>query len=165
MIRKIFYVIATLSLMLLSLPKALAQNSVGLTLGGPTFIHFSQGLDQNTMAEVGLSFEYDHATHIYGDYVKIHNHIFKNPNLNDVNLFFGLGGVLVITNKDRRENSAYYGEKSGSTGFGVRIPLGLEWRPPKLKELGVHVQLNPVVAIVPRTSLEFMAGIGFRYYF
>ena len=165
MVLRFFYVLITLGLSLLCLPRALAQNALGLTLGGPSFINFTHALSDRKSVEAGVSFSYDDATHLYGDYLIQTKNIFKDSQLNNVDLFYGVGGLLVITNKDRKDDDGYYGKDSGSIGLGVRLPIGLEWRPPKLKEFGFNVELIPVVAIVPKTSLEFMAGIGFRYYF
>ena len=145
--------------------KSLAENAAGLTLGGPTFVHFTTELETNKYFEVGLSFSYKNSTHIYGDYLIYTNNVFQNPNLNDISLFYGLGALVVINNKDRRDEDGYYAKESGDLGFGVRFPLGLEWRGAKTRQIGVHLKLDPVIAIVPETEVGFMAGLGAKYYF
>ncbi len=145
--------------------KTLAENAAGLTLGGPTFVHFTTELETNKYFEVGLSFSYKNSTHIYGDYLIYTNNVFQNPNLNDISLFYGLGALVVINNKDRRDEDGYYAKESGDLGFGVRFPLGLEWRGAKTRQIGVHLKLDPVIAIVPETEVGFMAGLGAKYYF
>ncbi|MFN3454699.1 MAG: BAPKO_0422 family outer member beta-barrel protein [Pseudobdellovibrio sp.] len=159
--KTIFTALVSLILLFTSASQA---DSVGVTIGSPTFVHYTVDLNPN-MLEMGLSFEYDHANHAYADYKKRFHDIFNNPHLKDLSLLYGAGGVVAITNKDRADKSGLYGKKSGSLGLGVRLPLALEWNPNHLKELGISVNLNPVIAIVPKTSLEFMAGIGFKYYF
>lgn len=145
--------------------KTLAENAAGLTLGGPTFIHFATELESKKYFEVGLSFSYKNSTHIYGDYLIYTNQVFNNPNLNDISLFYGVGGLIVINNKDRHEKDGYYAKDSGEVGFGVRFPLGLEWRGAKTQQIGVHLRLDPVIAIAPETEVGFMAGLGAKFYF
>ena len=145
--------------------KTLAENAAGLTLGGPTFIHFATELETNKYFEVGLSFSYKNSTHIYGDYLIYTNDVFNNPNIDDISLFYGVGALLVINNKDRSDKDGYYAKESGDLGFGVRFPLGLEWRGAKTRQIGVHLKLDPVIAIAPETTVDFMAGLGAKFYF
>lgn len=165
MIMRLLYIVMSLGITLFCLPKALAQNAVGLTLGGPTFVHFTHGLGGPAALEAGLSFSYNHATHIYGDYLIETHDPLKSPQLSDVGLFYGVGGMLVITNKNRPHNDSYYGEEDGDVGFGVRVPVGLDWRPAKAKGFSFHIQITPILAIVPETELEVTAGIGFKFHF
>lgn len=165
MLTRLFYVIMSLGITLFCLPKALAQNAVGLTLGGPTFIHFTHGLAGRTAAEVGVSFSYNNATHIYGDYLLETHDALRNPQFSDVGMFYGFGGMLVITNKDRSHKDAYYGDRDGDIGFAVRLPLGLDWRPTKTRDFSFHIQLVPNISIVPETELNIMAGLGLKYHF
>jgi hypothetical protein len=165
MILRLIYLVVALGTMIFAMPEALAKNAVGLTLGGPTFITFAHGLGDDTAVEAGVSFSYNDATHIYGDYLIDRGQIFRNPELTEVSLFYGVGGILITTNKDRREKDGYYGDESGSVGLGLRIPVGLEYRPVKIQELSFHLQLVPVIAVVPETQLEFIAGLGVKYHF
>lgn len=163
MLLRWFYVVTSLAITLFCLPKALAQNAVGLSVGGPTFVHFTYGLGGPRAAELGVSFSYNHATHIYGDYLlETHDALRSIP---DVGLFYGVGGLLVVTNKDRYEKDAYYGNHDGDVGFGVRIPVGLDWRPTQTKDFSFHFQIVPTISIAPETELAFMAGLGFKFHF
>lgn len=145
--------------------KAQTQNAVGLTLGGPTFIHFTHNMGQGEAAEIGVSFSYNNASHIYGDYLIETHRPFSNPRLNDFGLFYGIGGIVVINNKERNNDNGYYGNEKGEAGIGARFPVGIDWRPPEAKDFSFHVQLVPTVAIAPETELEFTAGIGLKYHF
>ena len=165
MILRLLYIAMSLGLTLFCLPKALAQNAVGLTLGGPTYIHFTHGLGGPAALEAGVSFSYNHATHIYGDYLIETHDPLRSPQLADVGLFYGVGGIVVITNKDRPHKDGYYGENDGDVGFGVRVPVGLDWRPTKTKDFSFHIALVPTVTVVPETELEVTAGIGFKFHF
>lgn len=166
MLLRLLYTLMSLGITLFCLPKALAQNAVGLTLGGPTYIHFTHGLGGPAALEAGISFSYNHATHIYGDYLIETHDPLRSPQLNDVGLFYGVGGMIVITNDNHhRHNDGYYGDEDGDVGFGVRVPVGLDWRPAKAKDFSFHIQIVPILAVVPETELEFNAGIGFKYHF
>lgn len=171
---RLLYIALTLGATLFCLPKALAQNAVGLTLGGPTYIHFTHGLGGPEAVEAGVSFSYNHATHIYVDYLLETHSPLRSPTLQDVGLFYGVGGILVIMNEDRHDHrinhdhhddDGYYGHDDGDIGFGVRLPVGLDWRPAKAQEFSFHIQLVPIVTVVPETELEFNAGIGLKYRF
>ena len=174
MILRFLYVVVFLAATLFGLPKALAQSAVGLTLGGPTYIHYTHGLGGTTALEAGLSFSYNHATHIYGDYLLQTHEPIRSPSLTDVGFFYGLGGMIVIVNDDHHDHNGvhhdhhddgYYGNEKGELGFGVRVPLGLDWRPPQTKEFSFHIQIVPVLAVIPETELEFNAGLGFKFHF
>ncbi|AZZ35287.1 hypothetical protein CIK05_00200 [Bdellovibrio sp. qaytius] len=167
MILRLIYIVIFLSATVFCLPKALAQNAVGLTIGGPTYINFTHGLGGPTAVEAGVSFSYNHATHLYGDYLLETHDSLRNPQFNDVGLFYGVGGMIVIVNDDHYRNGkdGYYGDHDGDVGFGVRFPVGLDWRPSKTKEISFHVQIVPIVTIAPETELEFNAGLGLKYHF
>lgn len=165
MVTRLFYVLISLSATLLFLPKSLAQNAVGLTIGGPTYIHFTRDLGGPEALEAGVSFSYNHATHIYADYLLETNRPFQSPLLNEMGVFYGLGAMVVITNKDRRNKDGYYGDENGSAGLGLRVPVGVNWRPPETPNFSFHLQVVPVVAIVPETELEFNAGLGLKFHF
>lgn len=163
---RFLYVVMSLAVTLLCLPKALAQNAVGLTLGGPTYIHFTHGLGGPSAVEAGVSFSYNHATHIYGDYLIETHAPLRSPNFGDMGLFYGVGGIIVITNDDHyRHDNGYYGDEDGEVGFGVRVPVGLDWRPAQTQGFSFHIQIVPIIAVVPETELEFNAGIGLKYHF
>lgn len=165
MLLRLLYVAMSLAATLFCLPKALAQNAVGLTLGGPTYIHFTHGLGGSEALEAGVSFSYNHATHIYGDYLLETHDTFRNPQLSDMGMFYGFGGMIVIMNKDRVHEDGYYGDKDGDVGFGVRVPVGVDWRPTKTRDFSFHAKLVPTVTVVPETELEITAGIGLKFHF
>lgn len=167
MVLRMLYIALFLGVTLFCLPKALAQNAVGITVGGPTYIHFTHGLGGPAAVEAGISFSYNHATHIYGDYLIETHAPLRIAELNDVGLFYGIGGIIVITNDDyyHHHKNGYYGEDDGDVGLGVRFPVGLDWRPAKTQEFSFHIQIVPIIAVVPETELEFNAGIGLKYRF
>ncbi len=167
MVLRMLYIALSLGATLVCLPKAFAQNAVGITIGGPTYIHFTHGLGGPAAVEAGISFSYNHATHIYGDYLIETHAPLRSPQLNDVGLFYGIGGMIVITNDDHYHNhkNGYYGENDGDVGFGVRFPLGLDWRPAKAQNFSFHIEIVPIIAVVPETELEFNAGLGLKYHF
>lgn len=165
MLLRLLYTLTSLVITLFCLPKALAQNAVGLTLGGPTYIHFTHGLGGPAAVEAGVSFSYNHATHLYGDYLIETHDALRSPQLSDVGLFYGIGGMVVISNKDRVRDDVYYGKNDGDVGFGVRVPVGLDWRPTKAKNFSFDIKLVPTIAVVPETELEITAGIGFKFHF
>ncbi len=72
--------------------------------------------------------------------------------------------MLALTTGTRSSTSAYLSKDSGSVGFGIRVPVGLEWRPGD-PSIGVFIYLAPGIAVVPATTAFVHAGLGIRYYF
>lgn len=159
------FLMAGLMILTMATQSAIAQTGVGLTVGGPTYIHLTRYLNTQQAVNVGASFSYNSATHIYTDYLIKTFEPLNKAQLSDIGFYYGVGGEIVISNKDRRNNDAYYGDRSGDLGLGVRVPLGFEWRPPQTQNFHYHLQLVPTLAVVPETEIEFTAGIGLKYFF
>ena len=122
--------------------------------------------DKQIAFDAGLGFAISNYFIFYGDYLYHYPGAFKQkePFLMQLTPYLGIGGIAAITTNDRSQNYAYYGRTSGSFGLGVRVPLGLEWRP-KDPSIGVFVEIAPGISIIPATTAIFTGGIGIRYYF
>lgn len=62
--------------------------------------------------------------------------------------YLGIGGLMGIAND--------------YLGLAARIPLGLEFT---YAPIGVYVQLDPLLNLIPATNFGLAAGIGIRFYF
>jgi hypothetical protein len=102
---------------------------------------------------------------LYGDYLFHFHRAFGGAEFaRDLVPYVGLGAEIFFAESGTRNNGAYYTSSSSSVGFGIRIPLGIEWMIPRAP-LGVYVELTPGVGLIPGTFGYFQGGIGARFYF
>jgi len=67
--------------------------------------------------------------------------------------YVGIGGAILLSANSRNKNS---------TVLGVRVPLGLEWT---LSPVGIFLELDPSIGLLPSTSGSLGGTVGARYYF
>lgn len=142
---------------------------LGVVIGDPTAITGKYMFDNVQAMDFGLSFDLSRWFLLYGDY----QHHFPGA-FGRANAFFahttpyvGVGGLLVFSNREAWETRRwrYFSETSDSRmALGLRIPLGMEWRPPNVP-IGVFLELVPGILIVPATYGYFQGGLGIRYFF
>ncbi len=138
----------------------------GIFLGDPTAITIKYWRDKQIAFDAGMGFAVANYFIFYGDYLYHFPQAFKHkePFLAQLTPYVGVGGIMAVTTNDRSQNYAYYGKNSGSFGLGVKVPVGIEWRP-REPSLGVFVEIAPGISIIPATTAIFTGGIGVRYYF
>ena len=156
------FLIITILTVLFSMT-AKAQKSVGLLLGSPTSINVQFDMPESKTLEVGLGIGYNRSTILYGDYLFHQPNIF--PRANNIQLIYGVGGLIAVSNDNRDENDWFYAKKSGEIGLAIRAPFTLEWRPNPIHQFGFSFQLAPTLSIIPRMAAGILGGLGIRFYF
>lgn len=68
----------------------------------------------------------------------------------------GAGGRVWIWSSDRN---------SGDFALAARMPVGLDFMPPKPDILEVFLELTPTFYVAPGTALDVEGAIGVRFYF
>ncbi|OFZ29704.1 MAG: hypothetical protein A2622_10810 [Bdellovibrionales bacterium RIFCSPHIGHO2_01_FULL_40_29] len=146
--------------------RAASDFGLGIILGAPTGITAKYWLDSQNAIDGGLSFSLSDYVLVYGDYLIHKSRLFGNQNqfTSELDFYYGLGANIVVTTKDRDTNDYYLGKKSGSAGFSVRVPFGVEWKPAE-PSIGIFAELVPGMSIIPSTAVVFQGGLGARYYF
>lgn len=137
---------------------------VGVIIGEPTGVTIKYNLDATTAVDAGLSFRFDRYLMLYGDWHYKFTGVLPNKNfLNQLTPYVGVGAVVLFSNDS---DYHYFDDEWRDDDFalGLRIPLGIEWRTPKVP-LGVFVELVPGLAIIPGTDAFVQAGVGVRYFF
>jgi hypothetical protein len=142
---------------------------LGIVIGEPTGLSAKYRMSPDQAIDAGLSFDISHWFLIWGDWLYHFPGAFgaKAPFLQQTTPYIGIGGLLVFSNRDEWETRhwRYFSETHSSrTAFGMRIPIGAEWKAPGIP-LGVFLELVPGLVIIPATDGFFQAGIGARFYF
>lgn len=140
---------------------------LGFVIGEPTALSAKLWLNGENALDFGLSFAYDAYVSIFIDYLFHFAGAFGHSStfVSQLSPYVGVGGELAFANdrywyRDRR----FFGYSHSSVGFGIRVPLGIEWTPSR-PPLGVFVELVPGISLIPNTSGLVEGGIGVRYYF
>ena len=141
---------------------------LGLILGDPTALNVKYDSDETTAFDGGLAFNFDKWVLLYGDYQYKFAGAFANQRgLSQITPYVGVGLVLVVSNRsveDTRKTQYFTDSSSSKVALGIRIPLGIEWRPLNVP-IGVFGEIAPGIAIIPGTIAFFEGGVGVRYYF
>lgn len=142
---------------------------LGIILGEPTGFTGKVYVSPKNAFDFGMAWSFGDYFALYGDYLWQFPGGFGHSSrfVSQLSPYVGVGLVLAFANgKDwwRDGKNRFFGTSRDSFGIGVRIPLGIEWRPSD-PPLGVFLELAPGIAMVPSTSAFFMGGIGVRYYF
>ncbi len=142
---------------------------LGIILGEPSAITARYNLDKVRAIDGGISFFYSRWTLLYIDGLYQFQGAFGRANsfFAQTTPYIGLGGVLVISDLPRRESrrERYFSDSdSTDLAFGLRIPLGAEWRA-VTAPIGVFAEIAPGLTILPGTNSFIQLGIGARFYF
>lgn len=142
---------------------------LGVVIGDPTALTGKYWMDGARALDGGISFHFDRWLLVYGDWSTHFRGAFGRGNafVSALSPYVGLGALVVISNQDeyhtRRER--YFDESSNSRmALGMRIPLGLEWKPLNLP-IGVFLELVPGLTVAPGMHGFFQGGLGARYFF
>ena len=142
---------------------------LGIMLGDPNAITARYDMDSVRAIQGGLSFFYSNWTMAYVDGLYKFEGAFGRNNafFAQTTPYIGLGGVFVFSNYARYESrrDRYFSTSDNSSfAFGLRVPLGMEWRP-VTAPIGVFLELAPGLTILPGTFGFMQIGIGARFYF
>ncbi len=139
---------------------------LGVIFGNPTALTGKYNSSSNLAYDFGLAFSMSDYFLAYGDYLVLKPNGFGNRSkfISQLIPYYGIGGVIAITNKERTSDDRVLSKRSGSLGVGLRIPFGVEWRPID-PEFGFFFEVVPGISLVPETTAMFQGGLGLRYYF
>lgn len=165
-------IIACVFALLVAMPAFAAPTSpgrtfgLGLVLGEPSALTIKVWQDRRQAFQAGLAFAFDNYILLYGDYLYHFPGAFGSRDrfVTQLAPYLGVGGIFALSTKDRSDDHRYFGKSSGSFGLGVRVPLGIEWKPAH-PPLGVFLEFVPGLTVVPATKAYLQGGIGIRYYF
>ncbi|MCM2323271.1 MAG: hypothetical protein NDJ90_08405 [Oligoflexia bacterium] len=139
--------------------------AVGVIFGEPTGItgKFWQG--SRNAIDAGFAYSFDSFMMIYGDYLWHFPGAFgaSTPFVASLSPYLGVGGEIMFGDRYHWDRK-WVVQESSSAGIGMRIPLGIEWRPAN-PPLGVFVEMVPGLGIIPGMFGFFHGGLGVRYYF
>jgi hypothetical protein len=164
-----FFMVALVSMLSLSGADAWSYDSnssgrlgLGAILGEPTGFTGKYWQDTTHAIDGGMAYSFSDFFLTYVDYLW---HFKTEPSLVRDHLapYIGVGGELFVSTQSNRKNDEFFTEH-GSVGFGVRVPIGLEWTPPHTP-IGIYGELAPGVGIVPATFGFLQGGVGARFYF
>ncbi|MGE0633535.1 MAG: BAPKO_0422 family outer member beta-barrel protein [Pseudobdellovibrionaceae bacterium] len=146
--------------------QANAKLAGGFFVGDPTSLTFKFWQNSEIAYDGGIAFAVSDYFLFYGDYLIHYPRMIAKTNklFSKTEFYFGVGGVAAVTTKDRSRKDRVYGKKSGSFGMGVRVPIGIEWRPTE-PPIGVYIEIAPGISIFPSTDAFAQGGVGIRYYF
>lgn len=134
---------------------------LGLIIGSPTGFSGKYVLARNSAVEINAGWSFgDHTGfHVTGDY----QHLFKGvvhdeygKPLETVIPYMGIGGRAKIRSTGDSAND------ETEFAVGVRMGGGIEYM---ISQVGIFLELYPVVNIIPSTDFDFEGGLGARYYF
>ena len=131
---------------------------VGIMLGAPSAFVAKMKLTPTTAVDGGIASYFGAVFWVYSDYIMQFPGLLSGQNQfsKELTPYIGVGGQAIFGS---------WGNYAGGFGLGVRVPIGIEWRSPKMP-LGVFVEVAPSVGIIPALYASFFqGGIGARYYF
>jgi hypothetical protein len=137
---------------------------LGVVLGDPTAITGKYWFDSGHALQFGLGWWLGEWVEIYGDYLWHFPGAFsgaREPFFHQLSPYVGIGGDLHFHSSSAPPPNQ---PQPHWTEFLLRIPLGIEWLPPRAP-IGVFLELVPAIEMVPGLTGGFEAGIGIRYYF
>jgi hypothetical protein len=137
---------------------------LGIVLGEPSGLSAKYWLHSRDALDFGLAYSFNSFFAIFSDYLYHFTGAFsaqKAP-ISQITPYVGIGAIF-FTDTGNSKTSRYF-STTNSVGLGVRIPLGLEWRPASAP-LGIFLELVPGMGIIPATFGFVEGGIGARFYF
>lgn len=135
---------------------AFAENEAGFVLGTASGFSGMVDLNGNRAFDVGLAFNSDSSTYLYGDYLFNNARSFDlKGSATPMTLYYGLG-VRVMTIKG--------GKNDGKSSVGPRAPIGLHYKIVN-PDISLFGELAPVLNLTPEGGVDITAGVGVRIRF
>lgn len=138
---------------------------LGIVLGEPSGLSAKYWLGSRTAVDFGLAYSFNSFFAIFSDYLYHFPAAFasqKNP-ISEISPYVGIGAIFFADTASSRSSSRYF-TTDGDVGLGLRLPLGLEWRP-NSAPIGIFLELVPGIGIIPSTFGFVEGGLGGRFYF
>jgi hypothetical protein len=145
---------------------------LGVVLGEPTGLSAKYRITSRDAVDFGLAYSFNDFFAIFSDYLFHFPGVIPRPSgsasgatfVSELTPYVGIGAIAFFNTASARNDRKFFTGDGSSAGLGLRIPLGIEWRP-HYPPLGIFLELVPGVGIVPSTFGFFEAGIGARFYF
>jgi hypothetical protein len=144
-------------------PTAGGDIGVGISLGEPTGLSAKAWLDQQHALDFAASWSFeDDRIALYGDYLfhfwdalgpKAKHSAFRLP------LYIGIGGKISLGSGGKG-----HFDKDDNVGLGVRVPLGVTMVFTEAP-FDIFLEITPGILLVPKSSFDFDAALGARFYF
>lgn len=138
---------------------------LGIMLGEPSGVSGKYWLEDRRAVDFGLAYSVNSYELIFVDYLFHFPKGFGHANsefIRSLNPYVGIGALIAFSSQDSRH--AFFENKSGNVGLGLRIPFGLEWMIPR-SPIGLFVELVPGIGLIPGTSAILQGAIGARWFF
>ena len=138
---------------------------LGIMLGEPSGISGRLNLSSKTALDFGLAFSANSDVLLLVDYLFKFPHSFHSSSqfLSQLTPYVGIGGALGAASQSSWFRSNFY-TSSSRLILGVRIPLGLEWRP-TVPSIGVFAEVAPGLTVLSSTQGFCEGDLGIRFYF
>lgn len=140
---------------------------LGIMLGEPTGISGKAWTGGNNAIAFGVAWGgwgRGGYFHLHGDYL-FHNFNLINVNKGRMALHYGPGIRMRSWTGDRYwANGRWYDSRGGHTRLGVRFPVGLTYMF-EGAPVDIFLEASPTLDIVPSTTFDIGAALGFRYFF
>lgn len=127
---------------------------LGVVLGEPSGLSAKYRINSSDGVDLGLAYGFNNFVDVFADYLYHFPGALGAPDafVAAVTPYIGIG--LRVFSNNGRDTSA---------GVGLRLPVGLEWKPNR-PPLGIFVELVPGVGLAPSTFGFLEGGVGIRYY-
>lgn len=143
---------------------------IGIVLGEPSGFSGRYDLSSHHAINMGIAWSFSSFLIGHADYLWVFPQGFMRADakddpevLREIHPYVGAGIVLMLSTDQGRRDGKLFTSGGQTFGAGVRIPLGMEWRPGD-PPLGVFLEVAPGVGFVPNTFAFFQGGIGVRLY-
>lgn len=158
MTRKITFGILTVLFVAAAIGTASAQEKkvgLGFIIGEPTGIDLKLNLSKIHALEFALAWSLsdDNNIHIQGDYLWHKYDVIKLNNSDEMPLFFGIGGRMILQEDDNPDDV-----------FGIRFPVGLDYIFANYP-FDVFAEIVPILDVAPNTDFDLEGAIGARFWF
>jgi hypothetical protein len=142
---------------------------LGIILGNPTSITAKYNMNSIRAFDGGLAYSSEKWTLLYSDILHHFPGAFgrRDPFISRLTPYLGLGAVLVISSRPQSERwrDDYFSKSDSSDlALGMRIPLGIEWKPDSTP-IGIFLEIVPGLTLIPGTYSFLQGGLGGRFYF
>ncbi len=126
---------------------------LGIIIGEPTGIDLKIFLNRVHALEFALAWSLsdENEMHLQGDYLWHKYDLIDLDNADQLPLFFGVGGRVVL--RDERDDLV-----------GIRIPVGLDYIFTNYP-FDIFFELVPILDLAPETDFDLEGAIGARFWF
>ena len=148
---------------------------LGIAFGEPSGISAKYWLNSladagesgGTALDGGLAYSFDSFVLVYADYLwhSSFDQARGSDFVQEIRPYLGVGAMLLLSSRTAGEvHSNYFDPGRTGAGLGVRIPLGFEWLA-RSSRLGIFLEIDPGLVIVPATYAFVNGQVGLRFYF